>query len=73
MIMQDVPGKIAGVNVEKGDLVFGDQDGVLIIPEKILEEVVEKALEKVNSENTVREELRAGNTLTDVFAKHKIL
>ena len=73
MIMQDVPGKIAGVNVEKGDLVFGDEDGVVIVPKKILEEVVKKALEKVNSENTVREELRAGNTLTDVFAKHKIL
>ncbi len=73
MIMQDVPGNIAGVNVEKGDFVFGDQDGVLIIPSKILDEVIEKALKKVTSENTVREELRAGNTLTEVFAKHKIL
>ena len=73
MMMQDVPGKIAGVNVEKGDLVFGDQDGVLIVPSKILEEVVEKSLKKVTNENTVREELRAGNTLTEVFAKHKIL
>ena len=71
--MQDVPGNIAGVNVEKGDLVFGDQDGVLIVPSKILEEVVEKSLKKVTNENTVREELRAGNTLTEVFAKHKIL
>ena len=72
-MMADVPGKIAGVNVEKGDLVFGDRDGVLIVPSKILDEVIEKALTKIASENTVREELRAGNTLTDVFAKHKIL
>ena len=73
MMMADVPGEIAGVNVEKGDLVFGDRDGVLIVPSKILDEVIEKALTKIASENTVREELRAGNTLTDVFAKHKIL
>ena len=34
---------------------------------------IEKALTKIASENTVREELRSGNTLTDIFAKHKIL
>ena len=73
MMMADVPGKISGVDIEKGDLVFGDRDGVLIVPSKILDEVVEKALIKIDSENTVREELRSGNTLTDVFAKHKIL
>ena len=73
MMMADVPGEIAGVDVKKGDLVFGDRDGVLIVPSKILDEVIEKALTKIASENTVREELRAGNTLTDVFAKHKIL
>jgi len=73
MIMADVPGEIGGVHVESRDLVFGDQDGVLIVPSKILEKVVEKALEKVNTENTVREELKAGATLTDVFAKHGIL
>lgn len=73
MMMADVPGEIAGVDVKKGDLVFGDRDGVLIVPSKILDEVIEKALTKIASENIVREELRAGNTLTDVFAKHKIL
>ena len=73
MMMADVPGEIAGVDVKKGDFVFGDRDGVLIVPSKILDEVIEKALTKIASENIVREELRAGNTLTDVFAKHKIL
>ena len=73
MMMADVPGEIAGVDVKKGDLVFGDRDGILIVPSKILDEVIAKALTKIASENTVREELRAGHTLTDVFAKHKIL
>ena len=32
-----------------------------------------KALEKVSSENTVRDELKKGDSLTAVFEKHKIL
>ena len=73
MIMADVPGEIASVRVNSGDLVFGDRDGVLIVPLKIIDQVIAKAFEKVTSENTVREELKAGNTLADVFAKHGIL
>jgi len=34
---------------------------------------VRKALEKVSSENTVRDELKKGDSLTAVFEKHKIL
>ena len=73
MMMADVPGEIANVYVESGDLIFGDNDGVVIVPSKITDEVIKKALEKVNSENTVREELKRGNSLTAVFEKHKIL
>ena len=32
MMMADVPGEIANVYVESGDLVFGDNDGVVIVP-----------------------------------------
>ena len=73
MMMADVPGEIANVYVESGDLIFGDNDGVVIVPSKITDEVIKKALEKVSSENTVREELKRGNSLTAVFEKHKIL
>jgi len=73
MMMSDVPGEIAGVRVESGDLVFGDRDGVVIVPRAVLGEVVEKALEKVTAENTVRDEIRAGEALADIFARHKVL
>ena len=73
MMMMDVPGEIAGVKIQSGDLVFGDNDGVVIIPSKIIKEVVDKALEKVTSENTVRDEIKSGDTLTNIFSKHKIL
>jgi 4-hydroxy-4-methyl-2-oxoglutarate aldolase len=73
MMMRDVPGEIAGVRVDGGDLVFGDRDGVVIVPRAVLGEVVEKALEKVSAENTVRDEIRAGEALADIFARHQVL
>ena len=73
MMMADVPGEIAEVKIESGDLVFGDNDGVVIIPAKIISEVTDKALEKVNSENKVRDEIKEGNKLTDIFEKYGIL
>ena len=73
MMMADVPGEIADVKIKSGDLVYGDNDGVVIVPSKIIKEVTDKALEKVTSENTVRDEIKSGDTLTNIFAKHKIL
>lgn len=73
MMMSDVPGEIGGVRVESGDMVFGDIDGIVIIPQKIIRETVEKALQKVAAENTVRDEIRKGEPLADIFARHKIL
>ncbi|NRB14304.1 MAG: RraA family protein [Rhizobiales bacterium] len=73
MMMSDVPGEIGGVLINSGDLVFGDIDGIVIVPKAVIAEVVEKAFEKVNAENVVRDEIRSGNTLVDIFARYKIL
>ena len=73
LMLFDVPGEICGVRVESGDLVFGDLDGIVIVPKDIMRSVVQKALEKVAAENVVRDEIRAGGALVDIFAKHGIL
>ena len=69
----DVPGKIHGVDVDSGDLVFGDVDGVVIIPKKLVEIVLEKSLQKVPEENMVRKKLVSGESLEKIFADHGIL
>ena len=69
----DVPIVCAGVTVNPGDLVFGDADGVVVIPKSIEEEVLRLAFEKVKGERSTLEELRAGQKLADVFARHGIL
>ena len=69
----DVPGKIHGVDVKSGDLVFGDVDGVLIIPRENVELALEKAFQKVSDENMVREKIVSGESLEKIFADHGIL
>jgi 4-hydroxy-4-methyl-2-oxoglutarate aldolase len=73
LMLYDVPGEIAGVRVESGDLVFGDLDGIVIVPRAVLREALDKALAKVSAENIVRDEIRAGGSLVDIFARHGIL
>jgi len=59
--------------VRRGDLVFGDVDGVVVIPREVEEEVVRRALEKVSGENQSREALQRGEKLADVFRRLGIL
>jgi len=68
-----VPVMCAGVTVRPGDLVFGDVDGVVVIPREAEQEVVRRALEKVSGENQSRDALRRGEKLADVFRRLGIL
>jgi 4-hydroxy-4-methyl-2-oxoglutarate aldolase len=73
MILRDTPIECAGVKVETNDLIFGDVDGVVVIPQKIAAQVIEAALKKVTSENHTREELEKGMLLGEVYAKYGVL
>jgi len=65
--------EVGSVWVNPGDIVFGDIDGVLIIPKKLEEEVITKALIKARGEKVVRKEIENGMSATDAFAKYGIL
>jgi regulator of RNase E activity RraA len=74
MVMQiDIPVHCGGVAVEPGDWVFGDVDGVVVIPQALTEKAIELALGKMTGEDTVRRQLAAGEKLKDVFARNRIL
>jgi len=64
---------IDGAIVSPGDLVFGDVDGVLIIPRELEQEVISRALEKARSEKVVRKAIEGGLTSTQAFEKYGIL
>ena len=59
--------------VRPGDWVFGDVDGVVVVPAEVAERVFPLALEKVTGENRVREELARGRSAREVFSEYGIL
>jgi 4-hydroxy-4-methyl-2-oxoglutarate aldolase len=65
--------EIEGVSIEPGDLVFGDVDGVLLIPRAVEQRVLEAAMEKVAQEKTVRGEIESGSSSSDVFDRYGVL
>ncbi len=69
----DVPIEIGGVTVNPGDLVMIDSDGMVVIPSSRAEEVIEKSLEKVEKEDTTRDELLKGRLLREVYDQYGVL
>jgi regulator of RNase E activity RraA len=72
-LARNVPIVCGGVTVMPGDLIFADVDGVVVVPQGVAEVAIARAWEKVQRENTVREELRAGAGIVETFQKHHIL
>ncbi|HXE13656.1 MAG TPA: RraA family protein [Bryobacteraceae bacterium] len=68
-----LPIEIGGVFIEPGDVVFGDIDGVCIIPHKAAVEVFQKALEKARGEKLVKRALEEGLTAVRAFQKYGIM
>lgn len=65
--------EIGQVTIHDGDLIFGDIDGVLVIPKEIMHEVLEKALIKASGEKKVRNAIENGMSATEAFATFGIL
>ena len=58
--------KIGEVSVYPGDYVFGDMDGVVVIPQRLTEEIMLEAEKAVQREKKMRQALRKGMPLHEV-------
>jgi regulator of RNase E activity RraA len=67
------PIEIGQVTVRPAELIFGDQDGVVLVPKRVEAEVIERALAKARGEKLVRKEIEAGMSSTAAFKKYGIL
>ena len=72
-VERDVPIRCGGVPVSPGDLVFGDFDGLVVIPRDVADEALGAALEKVRGESTVADALRSGMSARDAYGRWGIL
>lgn len=70
---RDEPVQVGGVTIRSGDFVFADEDGVVIVPQQVEEEILIAAWNKVHAENEVRDAIRDGLGAADAFAKFGVL
>lgn len=60
-----------GVEVNPGDWIIADDNGVMVIPKKRVYEIARRALEVKKNEDRVRAEIVSGKTLADVIELYK--
>lgn len=73
IVAHDIPIMCGGVWVKPGDLIFGDNDGVIVIPQDIAMDIIRLAEEKSKKEKGFAEGLHSGASMTDMFKKYGVL
>ena len=68
-----VPLEIEGVRINPGDIIFGDIDGVIVIPQEAEEEAFTKAVEKARGEKLVQKAIQDGMSTCEAFATFGIM
>ena len=63
----DVAVACGNATVLPGDVIVGDDDGVIVIPRDLVEEVVDAALAKEIEDGWVAEQVAAGNPIESLF------
>jgi 4-hydroxy-4-methyl-2-oxoglutarate aldolase len=73
VLQYDEPIRCGGVFVRRGDYVFAEIDGSLVIPREIVGEVFDKALKIASKENKMRSDIEKGSSLRAAWEKHRVL
>ncbi len=68
-----IPIEWNGVRISPGDILFGDRDGVLVVPRKAEQEAFSRAFEKARGEKLVAESLKNGKSSVDAFKEFGIM
>jgi 4-hydroxy-4-methyl-2-oxoglutarate aldolase len=61
------PVSIGGVRVNAGDYVFGDEDGIVVIPRELTLDVLQKAEEVCNKEDRIRDAIQENTSLAELY------
>ena len=64
------PISVGQVNIEPGDWVVGDEDGVVVVPRSIAESVLTEAEEKAATESEIRAAVRDGMTPLEAYERY---
>jgi 4-hydroxy-4-methyl-2-oxoglutarate aldolase len=69
----DLPVRCGDVLVYPGDWVFADHDGIVVIPQAVVQDVLRLAQDKMNKESQSRRDLLAGKSLREVYNTYGVL
>jgi 4-hydroxy-4-methyl-2-oxoglutarate aldolase len=69
----NIPVVCAGVNVEPGDIVVADDDGVVVVPKRLAAEVAQKAKTRTQDEEGKRKRLASGELGLDMYKMREAL
>lgn len=73
VIDYNTPIEINGIRINPGDIIFGDRDGVLVVPQEVEKEAFEGAIGKSRGEQLVKKALENGMSTVDAFDKFGIM
>lgn len=62
-----VPITVGGLSVSPGDVIFGDDDGVVVIPAERLDGTLERVIDRIERENVIVEGIDQGTALLDLL------
>lgn len=66
----NVPIRIGEVDIEPGDYMVGDRDGLIRVPKGVVEEVIEAAEADINTESAIRTAIKSGMDPQEAYLKH---
>lgn len=61
---------IGGVKVRPGDFIVGDDDGIVVVPEYLILEVLEESEETIKTENEIRKRVIKGESVAELYVQY---
>ena len=68
-----VPIEIEGTRIHPGDIIYGDRDGVVVVPKEVEEKAFMGAIEKARGEQLVKKALEEGMSTVEAYNKFGIM
>lgn len=69
----NVPVMVGGVLVRPGDILFGDCDGIVVVPQEVEDSVFQKAMAKYNREQEILRRLAQGATTLEIYGFDRLI
>lgn len=67
------PIYLTEILVNPGDLIIGDDDGIVVIPISEVKEVLAKSISRIDKESQIKKKLQAGHSTLEILGLEKVL